>query len=97
MTGEGAGPPAAADPGEGAGRPAEAGPDLSEATGDARTPWRLWDHIGVLSGWVLGLAFVALLGILAAAGDPAVIAVLVTIVIGVAMIFLGLKMRGSAR
>ena len=57
-------------------------------------PWRLRDHIGVISGWVLGLIVVAFLVVLAAAGDSAAFAILVTIAIGAAMIFLGLKMRG---
>ena len=60
----------------------------------AREPWRLWDHIGVLSGWLIGLAFVALLALLAVAGDPAALAILVTVIIGAGMIFLGLRLRG---
>jgi hypothetical protein len=57
-------------------------------------PWRLRDHIGVISGWVLGLIVVAFLAVLAAAGDTAAFAILVTVAIGAGMIFVGLKMRG---
>jgi len=91
-----AGPPEAGRPGAG---PGSGSPEAGRAgeAAVAATPWRLWDHIGVLSGVMLGLVFAALLGVLAAAGDPAALSILVTIAIGVAMIFLGVKMRGSTR
>jgi len=72
-----------------AGRASEAAEPVENAG-----PWRLRDHIGVISGWVLGLIVVAFLVVLAAAGDSAAFAILVTVAIGAAMIFLGLKMRG---
>ncbi|MGH9298632.1 MAG: hypothetical protein ACRDZT_01800 [Acidimicrobiales bacterium] len=59
---------------------------------------RHWtDHIGVISGVGLGLLAVSFLGFLAAAGDAAALAILVTLVIGIAFIYLGGQIRAARR
>jgi hypothetical protein len=59
-----------------------------------RPPWRLWDHIGVISGVILGLMVFAFLIVLAVAGDPDALSLIVVVVVGVALIFFGGKMHG---
>lgn len=61
---------------------------------DDRPPWRLWDHIGVISGVVLGLIVLGFLVVLAVAGDPDAISLLVVAVVGIALIGFGGKMHG---
>jgi len=62
---------------------------------DAPVPWRLWDHIGVISGVVLGLLFFAFLVVLAAAGYTPAFGLIVVIVIGVALVALGGRVHGA--
>lgn len=71
------------------------GPAGEEAAAEERAPWRLWDHIGVISGLLLGLVAFGVLALLALAGDPGALAVIVVVVVGVALIYLGGKMHGS--
>jgi hypothetical protein len=67
-----------------------------EAVAETETvaPWRLWDHIGVISGVVLGLMVLGFLIVLAVAGDPDAISLIVVAVAGVALIGFGGKMHG---
>ena len=58
-------------------------------------PFRVRDHIGVIAGVALGLFVLAFLVLLAFAGDPNAVAILVVVVVGVALIALGAQMRGS--
>jgi len=72
---------------------------VSERTDDRhqpepRVPWRLWDHIGRISGVVLGLMVFGFLVVLAAAGDPQALAVIVIVVVGVALIYFGGRLHG---
>lgn len=69
------------------------GPDDAQA-GDPQ-PWHLADHIGVVSGIALGLIALAVLVLLAAAGDPGALGILVVLVIGIALIYFGGQMHGS--
>jgi hypothetical protein len=57
----------------------------------------LYNHIGRLSGLALGLAFVALLVVLAANGYAPATSLLVVAVAGFLMISIGSMMRGGAR
>jgi hypothetical protein len=57
----------------------------------------LYNHIGRLSGLVLGLIFVALLVVLAANGYAPATSLLVIAVAGFVMISVGSMMRGGAR
>ncbi len=59
--------------------------------------WHLWDHIGVISGVGLGLIAVGFLLFVAMAGDPGAFAIVVTVVIGIALIFVGGQMHGRRR
>jgi hypothetical protein len=63
----------------------------------ARPPWRLWDHIGVISGLVLGLATFGFLVLLAALGDPDALTLIVFIVAGIALVYFGGRMHGLQR
>ena len=69
---------------------------MSEPTDDGgRTaPWRLWDHIGMISGVLLGLALFAFLVVLAVAGDQQALGRVVVIVVGVALIYFGGRLHG---
>ena len=58
-----------------------------------RRQW-LWGHIGRLSGIVLGIVAFAFLVLLAALGWPPASALVVVVVIGVAMIAIGGRIRG---
>jgi amino acid transporter len=60
-----------------------------------RKTFKLWDHIGVISAVVLGLVVLAFLVVLAAAGYEAALAMIVVLVVGIAFIFLGGRMRGG--
>lgn len=57
----------------------------------------LYDHIGRISGLVLGLVVVGFLAFLAAVGYEPALGVLVVVVIGVLLISLGSQMRGPMR
>ncbi len=70
----------------GAGRPTEPGAE--------RAPFRLWDHIGRISGVVLGLAVFAFLVVLAVAGDPQALGIIVVVVAGILLIYLGGRLHG---
>jgi hypothetical protein len=63
----------------------------------ARPQWRLWDHIGVISGVLLGLILLGFLVLLAALGDPDALSLLVVLVVGVALIVFGGKLHGLSR
>ncbi|MGO9558463.1 MAG: hypothetical protein ACLPQS_13030 [Acidimicrobiales bacterium] len=71
--------------------PGEASPETETET------WRLWDHIGVISGVTLGMIALGFLLFVALAGDPAAFAIVVTVVIGTALIFVGGQMHGRRR
>lgn len=59
-----------------------------------RTPFRIRDHIGVISGLFLGsLAFV-LVVILAILGDEQAVTLLAVVVVGLGLIALGTRLRG---
>jgi hypothetical protein len=60
-------------------------------------PWRLWDHIGVISGIVLGVLAFAILCLLAVAGDPGALAIILVVAVGVALIYLGGRLHGPRR
>jgi len=62
-----------------------------------RAPFRLVDHIGMISGGLLGAAFVGLLIVLAVAGDPSAVAVVVVIFAGIALISILGQMHGPRR
>jgi hypothetical protein len=64
---------------------------------DERPPFKLWDHIGVISGVVLGSIVFAFLVLLAFLGDQAALAIVVVIVAGIALIGLGGKLHGLPR
>jgi hypothetical protein len=64
---------------------------------EEKEPWRLWDHIGMISGAFLGLIAFAIVVMLALAGDPGAFAIIVVVVMGVALIFLGGKLHGPRR
>ncbi len=60
-----------------------------------REPWRLRDHWGVMSGFLLGLIALGLLVLAAAAGDPGALGIILIAVFGTAMIFLGGQIHGN--
>ncbi len=64
------------------------------ATDNPRRQW-LWDHIGRLSGAVLGLLALAGLIFLAAIGFKPALGLIAVVVIGVLLIVVGGKMHGS--
>jgi len=61
---------------------------------DARSSW-LWEHIGRLSGLVLGMFAFAFVAFLAVIGFRPALFLLVLVVSGVAMIAIGGRMRGT--
>jgi hypothetical protein len=61
--------------------------------GGRREPFRLRDHVGMISGAVLGTVLFAFLVLLALAGSPGAFVLLVVIVVGVAMVALGGRLR----
>lgn len=72
---------------------------MSEPVDDERkpaagVPFRLWDHVGMISGAVLGVIVLGFLVVLAAAGDPAALAVIVVVVAGVALVYFGGRLHG---
>jgi len=61
---------------------------------DPREPFRIRDHIGVISGIILAsIAFLAVVA-LALLGDEQALTLLVVIVVGLGLIALGTRMRG---
>ena len=60
-------------------------------------PWRLVDHIGVLSGLALGLLAFGLVVLLAIAGYTPALTLVVVVVVGVALIVVGGRMHGPRR
>ena len=61
---------------------------------ESRAKFRIRDHIGVISGLLLGA--IALLSVVALAviGDEAAVTLLVVMVVGIGLIALGTRMRG---
>ncbi len=64
---------------------------------EEQEPWRLWDHIGVISGVTLGFLAFAVLVLLAVAGYPGAVTLIVVIVIGIALIYMGGYLHGPRR
>ncbi len=60
-------------------------------------PWRARDHVGIISGVLLGLVALGIVLLLAAAGDPGAFGILVVAVVGVALIYFGGQLHGSRR
>jgi len=61
---------------------------------EPRTPFRIRDHIGMISGIILGtIALLFVVG-LALIGDQAALALLVVMAVGLGLIALGTRMRG---
>ncbi|MHB1987744.1 MAG: hypothetical protein ACYCSF_07150 [Acidimicrobiales bacterium] len=97
--------PTETDPRDQKGRPGEQSSPLASGPRDGRTEpggsppekWRLWDHIGVISGVLLGLVAFGGLVVLATAGDAGALAIIVVVVIGIALIFFGGKLHGARR
>jgi sterol desaturase/sphingolipid hydroxylase (fatty acid hydroxylase superfamily) len=75
--------------------PGEPSPETESDTDTQQ--WRLWDHIGVISGVTLGVIALGFLLFVSLAGDPAAFAIVVTVVIGTALIFVGGQMHGRRR
>jgi O-antigen ligase len=61
---------------------------------DTRVKWRLWDHIGMISGTILGLIALAFLIVVALGGGAGGTGVIVVIVAGVALVYFGGRMHG---
>jgi hypothetical protein len=59
----------------------------------SREPFRIRDHIGVISGLFLGLIAFAFVVFVAALGDEPAITLVVVVVVGIALIALGARMR----
>lgn len=57
----------------------------------------LYNHIGRISGVILGLVFIAFLAFLAVAGYEPALALLVVLVAGVLLVSLGSQLRGPMR
>lgn len=70
-----------------------------EEGGDERVPWRVRDHIGILSGIALGAAALFFLLIIATngTGGQGALEVIVVVVIGITLIAVGNQMRGGGR
>jgi hypothetical protein len=61
---------------------------------NSREPFRIRDHIGMISALFLGaVAFLAVLA-LALLGDEQAVTLLIVIVVGLSLIALGTRMRG---
>lgn len=60
-------------------------------------PWRIRDHIGMISGFVLGMLVLFLLVVLAFAGDPSATAILIVAVVGIALVAAGVQLHGPRR
>ncbi|MDA8035625.1 MAG: hypothetical protein M0T71_15930 [Actinomycetota bacterium] len=65
-------------------------------TTTSRIRW-LWDHIGRISGLLLGLLAFAFLVLLASVGWTPAYGIIVVILIGILLIILGGRMRGGGR
>ena len=61
---------------------------------ESRAPFRVRDHIGVISGLVLGGIAFSFVVALAVMGDEAAVTLLVVAVVGIGLIALGTRMRG---
>jgi hypothetical protein len=61
---------------------------------ESRAPFRVRDHIGVISGLMLGGIAFAFVVVLAVMGDEAAVTLLVVAVVGIGLIALGTRMRG---
>ncbi|MGD0984684.1 MAG: hypothetical protein ABSA65_12845 [Acidimicrobiales bacterium] len=62
--------------------------------GAPREKFRIRDHIGVISGLLLGTVAFLFVVALAVMGDEAAVTLLVVIVVGIGLIALGTRMRG---
>lgn len=60
---------------------------------DERTPFRLRDHVGVLSGLLLGLIAFLFLVYLAVRGFEPAVTLLVVLVVGIALVAVGTRLR----
>ncbi|MHB8245571.1 MAG: hypothetical protein ACYDGN_09510 [Acidimicrobiales bacterium] len=79
------------------GRRRRDGPEAHDDMDAPHNEWRLWDHIGVISGIVLGLIALGILLLLAAAGDPGAFGILVVTIVGVGLIYFGGQIHGRRR
>ena len=61
---------------------------------EERTPFRIRDHVGVLSGLFLGATAFVLVVVLAILGDEQAVTLLVVVIVGLGLIGLGTRMRG---
>jgi uncharacterized membrane protein HdeD (DUF308 family) len=59
--------------------------------------FRIRDHIGMISGLVLGLFVLVLLVILAFAGDPSASGILIVAVVGIVLVVVGVQLQGPRR
>jgi hypothetical protein len=59
----------------------------------AREPFRIRDHIGVISGLFLGIIAFLFVVAMAALGSEAALTLLVVVVVGIAMIAIGSRLR----
>ncbi len=60
-----------------------------------RPKFRAWDHRGVIAGVLGGLVVFAFLVVLAIAGDPSALAIIVVILAGLLLIFVMGRMRAG--
>ena len=60
---------------------------------EVREPFRIRDHIGVISGLVLGFIALAFVVLLAIKGFEPAITLLVVLVVGILLISVGARMR----
>ena len=61
---------------------------------EERTPFRIRDHIGVISGLFLGAIAFVLVVILAFSGDEQAVTLLAVVIVGLVLIALGTRLRG---
>lgn len=67
---------------------------MSDPGLEAPAPWRLRDHVGVISGMVLGFIAVGFLLVVALGGGAGGIGLIVITVAGVALIYFGGALHG---
>lgn len=61
---------------------------------EERETFRIRDHIGVISGIVLGAIAFAFVALLAFLGNEPALTLLVVVLVGLALIAIGTRMRG---
>lgn len=59
--------------------------------------FRIRDHIGMISGFALGLFVLVLLVFLAFAGDPSASGILIVAVVGIVLVVVGVQLQGPRR